>query len=104
MTESVSPYRRAWSVAWPAFIVIGALAMLWLVSTMLDLAYPGRGSPWSGGLTFIALFGVPLIAAWGVWSAFGWRRWAARLGVYIAAFALIVGGLMFYVLTHLPIL
>ena len=26
----------------------------------------------------------PLLVAWALWSAFGLRRWTARLGLYVA--------------------
>lgn len=53
---------------------------------------------------FLGYLGAPLLAAWGLWSMFGWRHWALRLALYVALLVAFVGGLILVALQNLPIL
>ncbi len=80
--------QTIWRRAWPAWLLLGATLLIWLVSAV-------GAAPWLqqyrisdtaefGGGALLVVFGLPLLIAWGLWSAFSLRHWAARLGVYAA--------------------
>ena len=90
--------RSCWRRAWPACLFAGAAVLFWLVAALGEApALRGRRvseAATFGGIVFLAVVGLPLLAAWGLWSVLGIRGWAARLGLYAG---LVVADLSFCV-------
>ena len=93
-----------WIRAWPAWLLLAVLALVLAVSAATAIMAPNVGSPLWAGLGLLALFGAPLLAAWGLWSVLGVRHWALRLGVYILVMVALLGGLFLLAVMSLPIL
>ncbi len=85
-SDRPSPLWFCWRHGWPAFLFVGAAAFFWVVAAVGEI--PGlrerRVSEIAtfGGVVFLIVLGLPLLVAWGLWSALGIRRWAARSGLY----------------------
>jgi hypothetical protein len=78
-----------WRRAWPASLFLAAVALV-IVARAIVGALPGlRGTRAAMvvpivGLWSLAVLGLPLLCAWALWSVMGVRRWAGRLGIYVA--------------------
>lgn len=85
-SDPASPLRSCWRRAWPACLVVGAAAFFCALAAAGEApALRTRhvseiAAFW--GTAFLVVVGLPLLAAWALWSALGIRHWAARLSLY----------------------
>ncbi len=85
--ERPSWLQSCWLRAWPACLFVGAAVFFWGLAAAG--AAPGlqayRVSEFATfwGAAFLIVVGLPLLAAWALWSALGLRHWAARLALYL---------------------
>jgi hypothetical protein len=86
--DTRSRIRTLWLRAWPAWTVLGAIAVI-IAGMILGEAVPvlqeNRFSALAGvgGTGCLIVFGLPLLAAWAVWSLLRVRHWAARVAIYL---------------------
>ena len=87
MSSDPPPWLRScWRRAWPACLFIGAAVFLWSLAAVGDTpglrAYRVSEIATFWGIAFLIVAGLPLLAAWALWSALGIGHWAARLSLY----------------------
>jgi hypothetical protein len=78
--------RSCWRRAWPACLFVGAAVIFWVVAALGEApslrTHRVSEIATFGGVVFLIVVGLPLLAAWGLWSALRIRHWAARLSLY----------------------
>jgi hypothetical protein len=86
-----SRLRSCWRATWPAFLFVGAAVFFWVLAAVGQApglrAYRVSDIATVWGVAFLIVVGLPLLAAWALWSALGIRHWAARLSLYVAFLA-----------------
>jgi hypothetical protein len=101
-----SRLRTIWLRAWPGWLFLGAVVFTRFISAMgaaLSLQqYHVSDIAEFGGNACLIVFGLPLLAAWGLWSALSVRHGAARLGVYMALLLAVLGVIAWFPLTGKP--
>ncbi|MGO9768547.1 MAG: hypothetical protein ACLPSW_03125 [Roseiarcus sp.] len=90
-SDPPSRLQSCWRAAWPACLFVGAAVFFWVLAAVGRAPGLGAYRPsdiatyW--GTAFLIVLGLPLLAAWALWSALGVRHWAARLALYVAFLA-----------------
>jgi hypothetical protein len=103
MVPNVAWWRRAW----PASLFLAAVALVFVASAIAG-AMPGlRGTRAAmvvpiAGIWSLVVLGLPLLCAWGLWSAMRVQHWAGRLGVYLGIVLCVCGFCVWFFLYVSP--